>query len=312
KVLARAAWLAAEPAGVKNRRAGCAVLAGRPGSSFTLATGLTTLGAARGRSIQFERTRLCSRNIRLKNDARPTPAGGHLVPPQGDDRPPHGTVPSPPQRPALRAHPGRDAVGRPPEDMLQVREPERLVGRASPPPGSGGEEPRERGGEEGGRREEGEQRRAQGVEGLPGQGRDEGAQREPAEPRWLGVPRAREHARHHGGDRLRRPRAGPAAADGPVPTPAPAARQRSSSSFHGRALEFTSRAMAEAPAPSQAVVVHSAPTAEPAVFESEEREEFDESDPVIIVPASVGGSDAMPPRRHGAPRSWRGTGRGSN
>ncbi|EJK62444.1 hypothetical protein THAOC_16946, partial [Thalassiosira oceanica] len=73
-----------------------------------------------------------------KNDARPTPAGGHLVPPQGDDRPPHGTVPSPPQRPALRAHPGGDPVGRPPEDMLQVREPERLVGRPSPPPRRGG------------------------------------------------------------------------------------------------------------------------------------------------------------------------------
>ena len=78
---------------------------------------------------------------------------------------------------------------------------------------------------------------------------------------------------------------------------APSRHHSSTSSFHGRALEFTSKAMAES---GGAIVVHPSPLAEPAVHESalaEETEaEFDESDPVIMVPLIVGdGGAEMPP-----------------
>ena len=78
---------------------------------------------------------------------------------------------------------------------------------------------------------------------------------------------------------------------------APSRHHSSTSSFHGRALEFTSKAMAES---GGAIVVHPSPLAEPAVHEAalaeETAAEFDESDPVIMVPLIVGdGGAEMPP-----------------
>ena len=125
----------------------------------------------------------------------------------------------------------------------------------------------------------------------------------------LGAPRRKTSASMHdvtsGTDFGRRP---VHAAPGPsVPSPSVPDGRRTSS-FHGRALEFTSRAMAEADGPPggvcRDVVVRRAPPSPDGGIGGDEGGDdgdeggagFDESDPVIMVPVlSVDGSGEMPP-----------------